>query len=104
VVCVCVCVVCGVCVCVCGVCMYVCVCVCVCLCVYVCVYTCHSMPETENNFQESVPSFYHIGFGDQTQVMRPVSKFHSLLSHLTGFATLFFETRFLTESRVCLFG
>lgn len=38
--------------------------------------------ESEDNFGESVPAFYQVVLGDQTQVINPSSKHLYLLSHL----------------------
>lgn len=50
-----------------------------------CIYTCRS----ENNFWESALPFYHVGTGDQIQIIRLGSKRLSLLSHLAGLISVF---------------
>lgn len=42
------------------------------------------MNGSQGNLQELVPSFYHVGSSDQTQVNRPGSIYFYLLSHLTS--------------------
>lgn len=44
------------------------------------------MERLEDNSQESVLSFYHVGPGVQTQVARLCGEYLNLLSYLTAFA------------------
>lgn len=55
------------------------VCVCVCLCVWAGVYRAHVW-RSEDNMQESFLTFYHVNLRDQTQVIRLVESFFTLLT------------------------
>jgi hypothetical protein len=49
-------------------------------------HTCRNacMWRSEHKFQESVPTFHHVGSGDQTEAVRLSSKLLNLLIHIVG--------------------
>lgn len=58
--------------------------------VFVCTHGTVFLWGSENSFQESIPSFYHVNPRDETEVIRPGSKHFDLLSHIYGHLNFIF--------------